>query len=139
MPQLHYSFLCDYADNSGSKLTAVGIGFDTIYARSIPAVHLVLYAVISLQFSSVEVGEKRLGLILVNADGISLGPSLEHPLLVNPPAAGFTYRTARVVLGIHNVKFESFGDYAAVWVLDGSEVARLSLKVAEPPPSPTTA
>jgi len=135
LPHLNYSFLCDYADNSGSKLTAVGIGFDTIYARAVPALHPVLYAVISIQFSSVEVGKKRLALSMVNADGIPLGPSLDQELAVNPPQSGFTLRTVRVVMGIHSIRFESYGDYAAVWVLDGSEVARLPIRIVEPPSS----
>ena len=33
-----YAFLCDYAD-AGQKLTAVGIGLNTVYAQSVPALH----------------------------------------------------------------------------------------------------
>ena len=134
-----YSFLCDFADNSGAKLTAVGIGFDTIYARSVPATHLSLYSVLSLRFSSVETGSKQISLVLVDADGNLLGAQVDGAIQVNTPSPGYTYRTARIVMALFNIRFSSFGDYAVVWTVDGHEVARNPVKVAEPPPSPTTA
>ena len=74
--EVNFSFLCDYADNSGGKLTAVGIGFDTIYTRTVPATHPMLYAVAGLQFSSVETGSKQIGIRIVDADGNEIAPAV---------------------------------------------------------------
>ena len=137
--EVNFSFLCDYADNSAGKLTAVGIGFDTIYARAVPVTHPMLYAVVGLQFSSVEIGPKQIGIRIVDADGNEIAPPLNAQVNVPPPAPGFTYRTFRLVMGIGNLKFEVFGDYAVVWLMGETEICRVPLKLAEPPPSPTTA
>ena len=136
--EVKFAFLCDYADNSATKLTAVGIGFDTIYAASVPAIHRSLYAVISIQFSSVEIGTKQVGLRVVDADGHGIVPDLDQPLHVASPPEGYTYRTMRVILGIGGLKFDAFGDHAVVWLVNGQEAARVSLKVVEPPATPTT-
>ena len=136
--EVNYGFLCDYADNSGGKLTAVGIGFDTIYARTTPATHRQFFAVISLQFSSVEVGPKDVGLRVVDADGTVI-VQLDNTVQVQPPPPGYLYRTQRVAMGLGNVKFESYGDYSVIWLLQGNEIHRASLKIAPPPSSPTTA
>lgn len=137
--EVNYTFLCDYADNSGGKLTAVGIGFDTIYARTVPATHPMLYAVIGLWFSSVEAGSKQIGLRIVDADGNEIAPALNREVNVPPPPPGFTYRTLRLVMGVGNLTFEAYGDYVVAWLLGGTEIGRSLIKIAEPPPSPTTA
>ena len=36
--RVDFAFLCDHAEVSG-KINALGIGFDTIYARKVPARH----------------------------------------------------------------------------------------------------
>lgn len=136
--EVTFAFLCDYADNAGGKLTAVGIGFDTIYATAVPATHRSFYAVISLRFSSVEVGTNGIGVRLVDADGHDIAPAIDQQMNVAPPPAGYTYRTLRVVFGLGGVRFENFGDYALVWLVNGQEASRVSLKVAEPPQAPTT-
>ncbi len=137
--EVNYYFLCDYADNSGGKLTAVGIGFDTIYARAVPASHPMLYTVIGLRFSSVEVGSKQIGLRIVDADGNEIAPALNREVNVPPPPPGFTHRTLRIVMGIANLTFGAYGDYVVAWLLGGAEIGRSPIKLAEPPPSPTTA
>ena len=50
--EVNFAFLCDYADQSGAKMTAIGIGFDTIYATRVPAVHALFFSVISLKSRS---------------------------------------------------------------------------------------
>jgi len=44
---VEYAFLCDYAE-AGNKLTAVGIGVDSIYADAVPAVHPQIFTVMGL-------------------------------------------------------------------------------------------
>ena len=136
--EVTFTFLCDYADNSGGKLTAVGIGIDTIYAASVPVTHRSFYAVIALRFTSVEAGTKQIALRLVDADGHDIVPGIDQALNVPDPMPGYTYRTQRIVIGLGNVRFEKFGDYAVVFLVNGQEASRTPLKLAVPPQNPTT-
>ena len=47
---VEYAFLCDYAD-SGNKLTAVGIGIDSVHVADVPVVHSQMFAVLALRFT----------------------------------------------------------------------------------------
>jgi hypothetical protein len=134
-----FAFVCDYADHSSGKLTAVGIGFDTIYARQVPARHPIMYGVLGMRFSVVEVGPKKLGVRIIDADGNNIVPPIDGNVNVDPPPAGYTNRTLRVALGIHGLEFPRFGDYSVSFLVEGQEVARVPLKVAPPPSLPTTA
>ena len=118
---------------SGGKLTAVGIGFDAIYARSIPAVHPLFFAVISLKFSSTEAGEKRLGMHLIDGDGKDVIKPIEAALKVQAPPMGFLYRNQRIALALQRVSFPAIGSYSVSWLLDGREIASIPLKVSELP------
>lgn len=135
---LAFAFLCDYADQSSGKLTAVGIGFDTIYARDLPVSHPSMYAVIGLRFASTEVGVKRLGLRIIDSDGTNIVPPLDSNINVEQPPVGYINRNLRVALGLHGVIFKSFGDYAVSFLLDGREVGRVPFKVSVPPKFPQT-
>jgi len=136
--EVTFTFLCDYADNSGGKLTAVGIGIDTIYAASVPVTHRSFYAVIALRFTSVETGTKQIALRLVDADGHDIVSGIDQALNVPDPTPGYTYRTQRIVIGLGNVRFEKFGDYAVVFLVNGQEASRTPLKLSLPPQNPTT-
>ncbi len=133
--EVSFAFLCDYADQT-AKLTAIGIGFDTIYAPKVPATHPVFFAVIALRFSVVEVGQKKLGVRIIDADGKGIVPALDTTISVERPAEGYTHGTQRIALGLHGITFPDYGDYSVSWLLDGNEVAQVPLKVA-PPPIPT--
>lgn len=120
-------------------MTAVGIGFDTIYAAKVPATHPIFFSVISIRFSSTEVGEKRVGMCLIDEDGNDVIPPLEATINVNPPPKGFLYRSQRIALAIQGVTFTKYGDYSIRWLVDRREVESISLKVAPPPTPPTKA
>lgn len=137
--EVAFAFLCDYADNTGGKISAMGIGFDTIYAPKVPALHPFMYAVIGLRFSSVEVGQKQVGLRLIDADGTNIVPPLDVAIHVERPLEGYTYRGARIALGIHGMRFPQYGDYSVRWLLNGQEIANAPLRVAPPPPPVRTA
>lgn len=137
--ELMFAFLCDYADNSSGKLTAVGIGVDTIYAHQVPAQHPLLYGVIGLRFGIVEVGQKQLGVRIIDADGNNIVPPLDSTLNVAPPPAGYLNRNLRIALALQGLLFPRYGDYSVSWLLGGQQVASVPLKVAPPPAPPTTA
>ena len=127
-----FAFACDYADNS-NKLTAVGIGFDTIVAPEIPASRPSLYTVAAFRFRALEAGKKNFEVHVVNADGGDIVPPLQAELEVGRPNAGYQYRTHRIALGLHGLVFDAYGDYEISWLIDGHEVALIPLKVAPPP------
>lgn len=137
--EVNFAFLCDYADQSGRKMAAIGIGFDTLYMRKIPAAHPLFYSVISIKFSSTEVGPKRVGMRLLDEDGGNVVPPLDATINVNPPPAGFLYRNQNIALAMHGVTFPKYGDYVVSWLVDGREIKTIPLKVTPPPAPPTTA
>ena len=137
--EVSFAFLCDYADQAGGKMVAVGIGIDTIYATKIPATHPLLFAVIGLRFSAVESGSKQVGIRLIDADGKNIMPPLDVTVNVAPPTPGYMYRTLRIVSALHGLKFDKYGDYSISWLVGEQEVKQVPFKVAEPPPLPSTA
>lgn len=136
--EVDFSFLCDYADNSSGKLAAFGIGIDTIYAPTLPVRHPLMYAVIALRFSLVEVGQKRIGLHLIDADGNPQIPQLDTTIRVEPPPPGYTHRVQRIALALYGVGFARYGDYSIRWLVDGHEVKTLPVKILAPPRTGTT-
>ncbi len=130
-----FSFVCDYADNS-SKLTAVGIGFDTIYAPEIPLTHPVFYVVAAFRFSAVETGQKTVEVHIIDADGGDIVPPLRTQIDVGRPAAGYRHTVRRMALGLHGVTFSEYGDYEIAWLIDGHQASLIPLKVAPPPNEP---
>ncbi len=137
--EVNFAFLCDYADQSGGKMTAVGLGFDTIYTAKVPTKHPLFFAVISIKFSSTETGPKQVGMHLIDEDGNDVVPPLDTTINVSSPAPGFLYRNQQIALAMHGVTFPRYGDYAVSWLVDGQEIKAVPLKIAQPPAPPTTA
>jgi len=137
--EVNFAFLCDYADQSGGKISAIGAGFDTIYAGNVPARHPLFFSVISIKFSTTEVGPKRVGMHLIDEDGNNIVPPLDTTINVGPPAPGFLYRNQQIALAMHGVTFPRYGDYAVSWLVGGQEIKTVPLRVAPPPAPPTTA
>ena len=53
--RVDFAFLCDHAEVSG-KINALGIGFDTIYARKVPVRHPYFFLVAQFRASIAEIG-----------------------------------------------------------------------------------
>jgi len=135
--EVNFAFLCDYADQSGGKMAAIGIGFDTIYAAKVPARHQLFFSVISIKFGTTEAGPKQVGMHLIDEDGKDVVPPLDATINVGSPPPGFLYRTQQIALVMHGVTFQRYGDYAVSWLVGGQEIKAITLKVA-PPPAPST-
>lgn len=136
---VNFAFLCDYADPSGTKMSALGIGFDTIYAAKVPATHPVFFAVISIKFSGTEAGPKQVSMHLIDEDGKDIVSPLDTTINVESPPPGFMYKNQRIALGMFRVTFPHYGDYTISWLVGGQEIKTIPLKIASPPPPPTTA
>ena len=132
--EVQYRFLCDYAQESGGKLSAVGIGTDQIYARDVPAIHPSLALVVSLRYSVAEAGTKRLQVRLLDADGHDAMTMQQTDLLLAVPE-GSPFASFRVVVAMFQLRFEAFGDYAFHLTVDGNEIARVPFAVMAPPAS----
>jgi hypothetical protein len=132
---VEYAFLCDYAA-PGPKLTAVGIGIDSIYAPTVPTQHPQLFAVLCLRFSLNETRRTRaFEMFLQDADGQDVIPPVAMTVEVPPPSDGMTYRTHRMVNGMYGLNFQKFGDYQVSWIMDGTEVHAVHFRVVETPAS----
>lgn len=137
--EVNFAFLCDYADQSGGKMAAIGLGFDTIYSTRIPVTHPLFFSVISIRFSSTEAGPKQVGMRLIDEDGNNVVPPLDTTINVGSPLPGFLYRNQQIALAMHRVTFPRYGDYALSWLVGGQEIKVVPLKVAQPPAPPATA
>ena len=132
---VEYAFLCDYAE-PGNKLTAVGIGIDSVYAASLPASHAQLFAVLALKFTPNETQRTRaFEMHLQDADAKDLIPPITGNLDIPAPAEGMTYRTSRIVNGLYGVPLQKYGDYQVSWLIDGTEVHALHFRVTPAPPA----
>ena len=133
---VEYAFLCDYADPS-NKLTAVGIGIDSIYVEVLPAIHPQLFVVLALKFTASETGRKRAFEVhLQDADAKDIIPPITGDLDIQAPAEGMIYRTHRIVNGLYGLKLEQFGNYQISWLIDGNEAHALHFRVIQGPRTP---
>lgn len=124
-----FAFICDFADASGGKINALGIGFDTIYAKEVPTTHPHFYLVLKLRADAAEAGDKEIRINLIDADG----QDVIEPVLgvqIVPRLSGATETTANLVVGFSNVQFRKFGPHSLHVVIQGNTMARIPLTVA---------
>ena len=129
--EIDFAFVCDYAD-MGGKINALGIGFDTIFAKEIPHVHSHMHLIAQFRASITEAGRKKLTVQIIDADGASVGPSIEGEMEVRSPDVG-SEAVGRLGIEFKNVQFERYGHYSLHILIDGNEVQRIGFRVAEPP------
>jgi len=130
-----FSFICDYAQASGGKVNALGIGFDTIHAASIPTTHRQFFLVAKLRADAVEVGEKTLTVTLIDADGKTVSDPMNGKLDIRV-APGAIETSANFLVGFDNIQFQHYGTYALHVTVDGHSLIRIPITVA-PVPSTT--
>ena len=128
---LEFAFLSDFAEESGGKLHALGIGVDTIHAAEVPARHPQLTMVAQIRYSLAEAGTHRLEVSGYDADGKEIIDRIQGDMPL-PPVTGGTSGTARVLVNLVGVNFPGYGDHSFHLVLNGIEVSRASVRVAPP-------
>jgi len=126
-----FAFLCDFAETSG-KLNALGIGFDTIYARQLPVRHPHFSLVVQMKASVVEAGQKNIRVNLIDADGKDVVKPIQGQLNI-PHRDNTTSSTGRFVLEFGNVEFKSYGIYSVIVVIENMEMVSITFRV-EPAP-----
>jgi hypothetical protein len=132
---VEFAFLCDSAQEGAGKIHALGIGVDTIFAQGVPATHPVLTVVAQLRYSVAEGGTKALAIRAVDADGHNIVPPIDRDLDFPEPSGGPT-SSARLIIALNSIRFDSYGDYSVHVAINGSEIARLPLTVVTPPSAP---
>ncbi len=130
--QVDFAFLSDAAV-ADAKLHALGIGIDVIYAKQTPATHPSFMFVAQVRASIAEMGTKDLSVRLIDEDGQDVVPPVETQLAIGQPAAGMLESTGRIIVGFNNVTFQRYGGYSLHLVIQGNEMARLSLRVVPAP------
>ncbi len=129
--KVDFAFLCDHAEIAG-KINALGIGFDTIYAREVPARHPYFFLVAQFRASIAEMGEKELTVRLIDEDGKDLTPEIRTTLSIGQPSAGRLETLGRISIGFNNVEFPRYANCSVHAVIDGHEMIRIPLSIEAP-------
>ena len=129
-----YAFLCDFAQESGGKLHALGIGWSAIQAQTLPVTHSQICFVASLAGTIAEAGTKEAEFRLIDADGADVIPPLTADLefAVQEPALE---GRLNIVFNLNRIKFPKYGQYAFHLVVQGNEIVRAPFSVTEVTPT----
>ena len=129
--------LCDFAADYQGKLCIIG-AFDTIWARSFPAVHPQCTVALRLLLREEDKGEHRIQVLFVNPDGHSLipvekSPNVTFDLPALPPESFFL--SQNFVFHFQNLPFPQPGVYDVRVLIDGRPISTLPLQVMQTVPT----
>jgi len=127
--QVDFAFICDYAEAT-NKVNALGIGFDTIMSSRVPVRHPNFFLVTQLRANVVEAGEKNFEVHLIDEDGKEIIPPIKGKLNIPRPPAG-TESTGRIAMRFDGVEFPKYGTYSMHLLVEGHEMSRIPLRVAQ--------
>ncbi len=133
--KLDFAFVCDYAEAAG-KLYALGIGFDMIYAPTMPFRHPHFSIVVQMRASTVEAGQKAVLVHLIDEDGKQVVPPLNASVHIPKPDS-VAESVGRFVIEFGNVEFKRYGAHSVHIAVDSLEIATISFTVARPPTTVT--
>jgi hypothetical protein len=126
--------LCDAATDCVGKLNILGT-FDSIHARQTPAVHPQCAVAIRLRFDRSERGDHKVRVNMIDADGGLVIPSLDAMLQVGIPDRASSC-AINMVLNLHSLRFNRYGEYSIDLQVDSEQVASLPLFVWQMPAPP---
>ena len=90
--------------------------------------------VVRMEAHPTEVGDHRLKLQLLNADGQDVVPPLEGEFTTGQgPFLGVPVRTAPIILQMHGVRFDEPGYYSFELLVDGHHLRSLPLQFVAAP------
>ena len=129
-----YAFLCDFAEASGGKLYALGIGWSAIQAQTVPFAPPHLCFVASLTGTIAEAGTKKAEFRLIDADGSDVIPPMTEDLefAVQEPALE---GRLNIIFNFNGIPFPKYGQYAFHLVVQGNEMVRAPFSVTEVTPT----
>ncbi len=129
--QLDFAFLCDAATEHSGKLNALGIGIDRLFAPNVPVVHNRIMLVARMTFGPDDVGEHPFSIRVSDADGQSVGRTVEGNIGLRL-ADGTMTAKANLLVDLLALEFKAYGPHEAIVTIDGREVVNLALDVARP-------
>jgi hypothetical protein len=129
---IQVAVLCDAANEDNGKLNLLG-AFDTIYAPQLPAIHPQCSVALRVTFTSGDEGERKLKLNFVDADGKSIMPPIEIPVLVVLPEDAH-FVTRNFIVNIQQLKFTEVGLYSVDVRLDDKSQTGIPLWIKHLPP-----
>ena len=121
--------LCDAATGDLGKLNMLGV-FDTICVPKLPAVHPQCAIALRVRFERIERGEHKVIVHFVDSDGKNVISPAEGIITVNF-ADEQSLGAANLILNIHGLKLEKFGEYSIDLAIDGEQKASCPLFVKE--------
>jgi hypothetical protein len=118
--------LCDFASaDAGGKLNVIG-SFDHIWAMQVPVVWPLCALAAKMRFQMVEQGTKKIRISFIDADGTSVMPTLEAPIVVQFQP-GESTATVPFVMIMQQIKLPHFGEYSIDLAIDGTQQASIPL------------
>ncbi len=118
--------LCDYAQESAGKLTALGI-FDAISVREFPAIHPILCLCARIRFPVYELGQRSIHVEISDNQGQHLVPPLDGRVSID--GIGGDSACANVTLTLFNIKMERECSWRVSLSVDGQERAAIPLYI----------
>lgn len=134
--KLTAAFLADAAQVTAGKLYVLGGAFDTITARSFPAVHRSLAVVL---VAEVGPGDRnrdlQIRIQLLDEDGVEIGIESQGNLRVGSPSSLPAGASSLVPLvsAFGNVRFPAAGGYVFLIEHDDEELGRIPFRIRQAP------
>ena len=129
--QVESMMLCHSAINQGGMLSVLG-AFDTLRTPSVPYTQPTCTVAIRLRFESLEAGEHRTIVKIVDADGTHLRPPIVGLINVAMPIGQNSIVLNQIANFHQSLTFEKYGDYAINLEVDGEHVGSLPISVQQP-------
>lgn len=121
--------------NQDGVLSVLG-AFDFISVSTIPYTHPACTVAIRLRFESLEAGEHKIAITIVDADGIRLMPQIVQKLNIEMPPGCSSIAINRTMNFHRSLTFAKYGDYAIDLEVDGKHEGSLPLAVQPTQPQP---
>lgn len=117
--------ICDFAqDNGNGKLTIIGT-FDNVMSKQFPCIHQQCALALRLRFSDKEIGMHSANIVLKNASGTEVVPSIKVDF--NVDATSGSYGTANMIFNIANLPIKEPGKIAIELYIDDEWQSGLTL------------
>jgi hypothetical protein len=126
--QVDFAFLADAAQESGGKLSALGVGIDRLHASQLPARHGRITLVARFSYEPSEAGTKQLAIQVVDAHGHAITSRGEQQLNLGVPGDALRGH-GNLLVELVALEFRTYGPHEVTVTIDGEEFVMLPLEV----------
>lgn len=124
--------LCDAATNYNGKLNILGT-FDTIFSNTVPIIYPQCSVAVRLRFFRIEEGDHQVTINITDTNKKSVLQPLIASVKINFSKTGPESLATNLILNIHGLKLDKFGDYIISLAVDGRHESTLPLLLKEVP------